>query len=100
MTDFMNLNIKPSFGCAHKNRVCVRIFIRVNAHTYMNIYICTVFQKKSPTRAAVSPERNSNARFIEVRSDLQLAEITIYAGPCCFFVPHHDTATTDKRVWC
>jgi hypothetical protein len=48
MTDFMNLKIKPaqSFGGAHRNMICVRVFIEVSAHTYMSIYVCTVFLKK------------------------------------------------------
>jgi hypothetical protein len=34
VTDFVNLKIKPAqfFGCAHRDRVCVRVFIGVNAH--------------------------------------------------------------------
>jgi hypothetical protein len=49
VTDFVNLKIKPtqSFRCAHRNRVCVRVFIGVNAHTCINIYVCTVFLKKN-----------------------------------------------------
>jgi hypothetical protein len=48
MTDFMNLKIKPaqSFKCAHRGRVCVRVFIEVSARTCMSIYIYTVFLKK------------------------------------------------------
>jgi hypothetical protein len=48
VTDFMNLKIKSaqSFRCAHRGRVCVRVFIWVNARTYMSIGICTVFLKK------------------------------------------------------
>jgi hypothetical protein len=43
--DFMNINIKPaqSFRCAHRDRVCVCVFIRVSAHTYMSICVYTVF---------------------------------------------------------
>jgi hypothetical protein len=49
MTDFINLKIKSaqSFGCAHKSMICVRIFIGINVHTYMSIYIYTVFLKKN-----------------------------------------------------
>jgi hypothetical protein len=48
VTDFMNLKIKPaqSFRCAHKDKVCLCVFIRVNARTCMRICICTVFLKK------------------------------------------------------
>jgi hypothetical protein len=47
VTDFVNLKIKPAqyFEGAHKDRVCVRIFIWVSAHTCMSIYICTVLKK-------------------------------------------------------
>jgi hypothetical protein len=48
VTDFMNLKIKSaqSFGCAHRDRVCVYMFIGVSAHTCMNICVYTVFLKK------------------------------------------------------
>jgi hypothetical protein len=48
LTDFTNLKIKltQSFGGAHKGRMCVRVFIGVNARTCMSIYVCTVFLKK------------------------------------------------------
>jgi hypothetical protein len=41
VTDFGNLKIKPlqSFGGARRDRMCMRVFIRVDAHTCMNIYI-------------------------------------------------------------
>jgi hypothetical protein len=47
--DFVNLKIKPaqSFGGAHSGRVCVRVFIKMSAHTCMSICVCTVFLKKS-----------------------------------------------------
>jgi hypothetical protein len=34
VTDFVNLKIKSAqfFGCAHRDRVCVRVFIGVSAH--------------------------------------------------------------------
>jgi hypothetical protein len=48
MTDFMNLKIKPtqSFGCAYRGKMYVDVFIEMRTHTYMNIYVCTVFLKK------------------------------------------------------
>jgi hypothetical protein len=54
--DFMNLKIKPtqSFGGAHRGRVCVRVFIGVSAHTCMNIYIYTIFLKKSSVKCLSS----------------------------------------------
>jgi hypothetical protein len=41
VTDFVNLKIKPlqSFGGARRGRICIRVFIGVDAHTCMNIYI-------------------------------------------------------------
>jgi hypothetical protein len=49
VTDFMNLKIKPaqSFGCAHRGKVCVCVFIEVSARTCMSICVCTVFLKQS-----------------------------------------------------
>jgi hypothetical protein len=48
VTDFVNLKIKltQSFRCVHRDRVCMRIFIRVGAYMYISIYICTIFLKK------------------------------------------------------
>jgi hypothetical protein len=45
--DFVNLKIKlaHSFGCAHRGRMCMRMFIRVSARTCMSICVCTVFLK-------------------------------------------------------
>jgi hypothetical protein len=47
VADFVNLKIKPaqSFECAHRGSVCLRVFIGVNIHTCMSIYVCTVFLK-------------------------------------------------------
>jgi hypothetical protein len=46
--NFMNLKIKStqSFRYAHRVRVYMCVFIEVNAHTCMSIYVCTVFLKK------------------------------------------------------
>jgi hypothetical protein len=45
---FVDLKIKliQSFECAHESRMCVRVFIGVNDHMYISIYIYTVFLKK------------------------------------------------------
>jgi hypothetical protein len=45
VTDFVNLKIKSaqSFGGAHRDSVCVHVFIGVSAHTRMSICVCTVF---------------------------------------------------------
>jgi hypothetical protein len=46
--DFVNFKIKPtrSFGCAHRSRVCVCIFIGLSDRMYIIICVCTVFLKK------------------------------------------------------
>jgi hypothetical protein len=43
-----NIKIKPtqSFINAHRDRVCMRIFIGINTRTCMSIYVCTAFLKK------------------------------------------------------
>jgi hypothetical protein len=48
VTDFMNLKIKSaqSFRSAHRDRLCVRVFIEVSDRTYISICICTVFLNK------------------------------------------------------
>jgi hypothetical protein len=58
MTDFMNLKIKliQSFRCTHKDKVCMRVFIEVNAHTCMSICICTVFLKKNFRKKRRGPQ--------------------------------------------
>jgi hypothetical protein len=49
MTDFMNLNIKPtqSFRSAHRGMMCIRVFKEMSDHMCMIMYICTMFLKKS-----------------------------------------------------
>jgi hypothetical protein len=48
VTNFVNLKIKSDqfFGGTHRDRMCVRMFIGVSAHTYINICVCTIFLKK------------------------------------------------------
>ncbi len=48
VTDFVTIKIKStqSFECAHKDRMCVRVFIGISAHICMSICVCTVFLKK------------------------------------------------------
>jgi hypothetical protein len=48
VTDFVNFKIKPaqSFEDAHKDSLCVRVFIGVSTHTCMSIYVYAVFLKK------------------------------------------------------
>jgi hypothetical protein len=59
VTDFVNLKIKPaqSFGGAHKCKVYVRVFIRVNARACMSIYVCTVFLKKMGFPCCIFPKK-------------------------------------------
>jgi hypothetical protein len=47
--DFVNLKIKSaqSFEGVHRDMMCMRVFIGVNTHTYINICICTMFLKKN-----------------------------------------------------
>jgi hypothetical protein len=46
--DFVNLKIKSaqSFRCVYKDMVCVYVYIGINDHMYISIYIYTVFFKK------------------------------------------------------
>jgi hypothetical protein len=48
VTDFVNLKIKSAqfFGDAHRNKVCVHMFICVSAHTCISICVYTVFLKR------------------------------------------------------
>jgi hypothetical protein len=49
LTDFMNLKIKPTqfFKDTHRGMMCMCMFIVVSAHTCINIYVYTIFLKKS-----------------------------------------------------
>jgi hypothetical protein len=52
MTDFTNLKIKSiqSFRYAHRDRMCVHVFIRPSAYMCMSICVCTVwYTKKNQT---------------------------------------------------
>jgi hypothetical protein len=51
MTDFINLKIKSAqyFRCVYRDMMCVRVFIEMSAHTYINIYIYTVSNKTTVT---------------------------------------------------
>jgi hypothetical protein len=48
MTDFVDLKIKPTqfFRGAHRVRMYMRVFIGVDTHIYISIYICNIFFKK------------------------------------------------------
>jgi hypothetical protein len=49
LTDFVNLKIKltRSFRDVHRDRMCVRVFVRMSVRTCINIYTFTEFLKKS-----------------------------------------------------
>jgi hypothetical protein len=53
MINFVNLKIKltQSFKDAHKDKMCVRVFIVVSTHMFTNIYVCTVFLNKKMREA-------------------------------------------------
>jgi hypothetical protein len=48
VTGFVNLKINPvqSFGRAHRIRMYVHVSIEINNHTYINIYVYSVFLRK------------------------------------------------------
>jgi hypothetical protein len=50
VTDFVNLKIKQtqSFGGAHRDRMCVHVFIEISTRTCMSICVYTVVLK-NPT---------------------------------------------------
>jgi hypothetical protein len=56
VTDFVSLKIKltQSFRCAHKNRVCARIFIELSIHMFMSICVYTVLKKSHPNNSFIS----------------------------------------------
>jgi hypothetical protein len=56
VTNFVNLKIKSaqSFGCTHRDRVCIRVFIGVSTRTCISISVYTMFVKKV-NRARVDP---------------------------------------------
>jgi hypothetical protein len=45
VTDLVNLKIKAaqSFRCAHRDKMCVRVFIAVSARTCISIYVVPYF---------------------------------------------------------
>jgi hypothetical protein len=51
VTDFVNLKIKPvqSFGCAHRDRVCVRVYIHMSecSYVYKYLYLYCVSKKRN-----------------------------------------------------
>jgi hypothetical protein len=53
VTDFVNLNIKS----------CVRVFIGVDAHTCINIYIYTVFLKKNSVKPKIILRKSQQQAF-------------------------------------
>jgi hypothetical protein len=76
MTDFINLKIKSTqyFRCVYRDMMCVRVFIEVSAHTYINLYICTVFLKKkdySILVQALRKEEENRATWAGVLRDIR-----------------------------
>jgi hypothetical protein len=68
VTDFMNLKIKPAqlFGCAHRDRVCIRMFIRVSAYTCISI--CVFLKKESyPLNWEIEKVGILYRRFVRLR---------------------------------
>jgi hypothetical protein len=53
VTDFVNLkiNLAQSFRNAHKDKMCVRVFIGISTHMFISIYVCTVFFNKKMREA-------------------------------------------------
>jgi hypothetical protein len=49
LIDFVNFKIKSTqyFGCAHRDMMCVGVFIRVSGCMYISIYVFNVFLKKN-----------------------------------------------------
>jgi hypothetical protein len=70
VTDFMNLKIKSalSFKCAHKDRIYMRVFIWISVHTYISIYIYTVFLKKI---------LRTNARTLNLADDYSIRKRSV-----------------------
>jgi hypothetical protein len=65
MTDFVNLKIKlaQSFEYAHRDRMCMIMFIGVSTRTCMSICVCTVFFFKNSLvdiYKACMPNRSKN----------------------------------------
>jgi hypothetical protein len=46
VTDFMNLKMAQSFRGANRDKEYLRVFIGVNTHTCISIYVYTVFLTK------------------------------------------------------
>jgi hypothetical protein len=74
VTDFVNLKTKPtqSFEDTHRCKMCVHIFIMVNAYTCMSIYIFTVFLTKVKQELRDLPSSECNFVLVPVRNDLCL----------------------------
>jgi hypothetical protein len=70
VTDFINLKIKStlSFRYAHKDRMCICVFIWINDHTYISIYIYTIFLKKTS---------RTNARTLNLADDYSIRKRSV-----------------------
>jgi hypothetical protein len=70
MTNFINLKIKltQSFKNAHSDRVYMRVFLGINIHMHISIYIYTVFLKKySHATASESSKRRAMPNYFRTR---------------------------------
>jgi hypothetical protein len=54
LTDFMNFKIKSaqSFEDAHRGRVCVHVFVRMNDHIYIYMCVFVLYFKKTKNSPA------------------------------------------------
>jgi hypothetical protein len=59
VTDFVNLKIKSaqSFRGTHRNTIYMHIFIGVNVHMCMNIYVSTIFLTKKSSNGLLDLAR-------------------------------------------
>jgi hypothetical protein len=60
VTDFMNFKIEQvqTFGGAYRGWVCIRVFIGVSDHTYMSIYVCTLFLEQEKKSSLIPSNSN------------------------------------------
>jgi hypothetical protein len=89
VTDFVNLKIKPtqSFEGAHKDRVCMRVFIELGARICISICVCTVFLKKiNPSYEFLLGRNKSACCRIKTHIDLTAKQLN-RSQPNIIFIP-------------
>jgi hypothetical protein len=67
ITDFVNLKIKSTQSFVLKVLIeveCACVFIEMSAHTYMNIYVCTVFLNKSADAIIFSSTKQQQSFYV------------------------------------